>query len=59
MVNGPGAGPVDRKEETEGVEEKDGRGNVPPRYVLPYLTWSDPTEFIDKRFIEAIYSIVC
>ena len=30
-------GPVDRKEKAEGVEEKGGRGEVPPQHVLLYL----------------------
>ena len=36
-LNEPGVGPVDRKE-ADGVEEKGGRGELPPRHVLPYLT---------------------
>ena len=38
MVNGPGTGPGDRPELAEGVEQKDERGEVPSRHVLPYLT---------------------
>ena len=38
MVNGLGASPVDRKEKAEGVEEKGGSGEVPPRHVLLDLT---------------------
>ena len=38
MLNRPGVGPADSKEKAEGVEEKAGRGEVPPRHVLPYLT---------------------
>ena len=37
LVSGSGAGPIDRKEEAEGVEEKGGRGELPPWHVLPYL----------------------
>ena len=37
-INGTDAGLVHRKETTEGVEEKGGRGQVPPRHVLPCLT---------------------
>ena len=39
MVNGPSAGPVDRKEKAKGVEEKSGRSEV-----LPYLTRPDMLE---------------
>ena len=38
MVNGPGAGLVDRKEKAEGVQDKSRRGEVLPRLVLPDLT---------------------
>ena len=38
MVSGSGAGPVDHKEKAEGVKEKGGRGEVPRRHMLPYMT---------------------
>ena len=38
MIYGLSAGPVDRKEKAEGMEEKGGRGKVPPQQVLPDLT---------------------
>ena len=38
LVSGAGACPVDGKVKAEGVEEKGGRGEVPPRHMLLYLT---------------------
>ena len=37
MVNGSGAGSMDRQM-AEVVAEKGGSEEVPPRYMLPYLT---------------------